>query len=220
MTLISIGPPITLLQNVVYALPAKAVLITSSLALEVSLDGTAWVALANATTTGAVTGYVFVRCTAGNALITAKASSNLVTDSLAVGALIADSLTLDRANPDVTLSRGAANTLLLSDGDTLAFGGVTSAFPAIDRNGAALRVILADGSALGSFQAATISGTFLSASIAFQSTSLTFATLPAGSEGLRSFITDSSTAVPGAIAAGGGANNVPVYHNGTNWIVG
>lgn len=48
----------------------------------------------------------------------------------------------------------------------------------------------------------------------------TFAGLPAGVQGDRAFVTDSTTAVFAAVAAGGGANPVPVYYDGGNWKVG
>jgi hypothetical protein len=38
--------------------------------------------------------------------------------------------------------------------------------------------------------------------------------------GTRAFITDGSTATFGATVAGGGANIVPIYSDGTNWKVG
>jgi len=54
-------------------------------------------------------------------------------------------------------------------------------------------------------------------------TTYTVATLPTGSVGSKSFVTDATqtmTAGIGAIVAGGGANKVPVYHDGTNWRIG
>lgn len=48
----------------------------------------------------------------------------------------------------------------------------------------------------------------------------TVATLPTGSAGSRSFVTDASLPVFGANVAGGGAVGVPVYHDGTSWKVG
>lgn len=57
-------------------------------------------------------------------------------------------------------------------------------------------------------------------------TSYTVATLPVASTigaGGRAFITDGSTTFIlglGLLAVGGGANKVPVYSDGTNWIVG
>lgn len=55
-----------------------------------------------------------------------------------------------------------------------------------------------------------------------QTTATTFAQLPnaVGSAGARALITDGSTATFGATVAGGGANIVPVWSNGTNWKVG
>ena len=51
--------------------------------------------------------------------------------------------------------------------------------------------------------------------------STTFAGLPASPyKSQRAFITDSNTVVFLAVAAAGGANNVPVVYNGTNWVVG
>jgi hypothetical protein len=46
-----------------------------------------------------------------------------------------------------------------------------------------------------------------------------FASLPTGAEGNLACVTDSNTAVFGATIAGGGANNVLAFHNGTNWTV-
>ncbi len=68
---IKIGPVETLLQNVVYALPARQVRVMSSLAVDVSLDAAAWANLANALT-GADCTAAFIRCTGGNALIVAR----------------------------------------------------------------------------------------------------------------------------------------------------
>jgi hypothetical protein len=49
---------------------------------------------------------------------------------------------------------------------------------------------------------------------------LTYATLPGSpTAGTFAYITDSNTAVWGATAAGGGANAVAVWFNGTNWTV-
>lgn len=46
-----------------------------------------------------------------------------------------------------------------------------------------------------------------------------FASLPTGVEGMLVPVTDSSTATWGATIAGGGANRVLAYFNGTNWTV-
>ena len=51
----------------------------------------------------------------------------------------------------------------------------------------------------------------------------TVATLGATTAGLRSCVSDATqtlTAGIGAVVVGGGANNVPVYSDGTNWRIG
>jgi hypothetical protein len=54
---------------------------------------------------------------------------------------------------------------------------------------------------------------------AFNLAPTAFASLPAGAEGNLACVTDSNTATWGATIAGGGANNVLAFHNGTNWTV-
>jgi hypothetical protein len=55
-----------------------------------------------------------------------------------------------------------------------------------------------------------------------QTTASTFAQLPnaVGNAGARAYITDCTVATFGTAAAGGGANQVPVWSNGTSWFVG
>lgn len=43
------------------------------------------------------------------------------------------------------------------------------------------------------------------------------ATLGAGA---RSFVSDADTTTFGTIVSGGGSNNIPVFSNGSNWLVG
>lgn len=56
------GVPTVIAQTTAYALPPTGCFIMSTVALEVSADGTTYVTLA-ASTTGAQTGATFVRCT-------------------------------------------------------------------------------------------------------------------------------------------------------------
>ena len=55
-----------------------------------------------------------------------------------------------------------------------------------------------------------------------QTTPITYVQLPTavGNAGARAFITDGSTTTFAATVAGGGANKVPIYSDGTNWKVG
>ena len=48
----------------------------------------------------------------------------------------------------------------------------------------------------------------------------TVATLPTGVEGMRAGVSDATATTFASIVTGGGTNHVPVYHNGTNWIIG
>lgn len=76
ITALSIGPVHTLLQNVVYAMPAKSCLLSFSVALEGAFDpGGPWVS--NPGTPGAGGGYTavpFIRCPTGNAVVRLVAS--------------------------------------------------------------------------------------------------------------------------------------------------
>lgn len=69
-TLLSIGPVQDITQNIVYALPAKAVWLQSLAVVETAVD-TTFTTLA-ASTTGVITSAVFVRCTTGNTKIVLK----------------------------------------------------------------------------------------------------------------------------------------------------
>ncbi len=53
----------------------------------------------------------------------------------------------------------------------------------------------------------------------FQVTVGTFASLPAGAEGMMAGVTDSTTTTWGATITGGGANHVLAYFNGSAWTV-
>lgn len=61
------------------------------------------------------------------------------------------------------------------------------------------------------------------ASDVLKTTVFTVATLPAAAtagNGARAFVSDANATVFASIVAGGGANNVPVYSDGTNWRIG
>lgn len=68
-----IGPRNDLVQNRVYALPARLVFVTSSAALEVSSTSGGGFTAVTATTTGTNLGTGFVRCTSGTAVVYCKA---------------------------------------------------------------------------------------------------------------------------------------------------
>lgn len=49
-------------------------------------------------------------------------------------------------------------------------------------------------------------------------TTYTVATLPTGAK--RAIVSDATVTTFASIVAGGGANKVPVYYDGTNWRIG
>ena len=48
----------------------------------------------------------------------------------------------------------------------------------------------------------------------------TVATLPTGVAGSKAFVSDANATTFASVVAGGGANGVPVYNDGTNWRIG
>lgn len=71
---LTIGPVHSLVQNQIYALPARRVLLYSDTVVEVSNTiGTTGFTTVAASTTGVQTSAAFIRCTSGVALVTVKA---------------------------------------------------------------------------------------------------------------------------------------------------
>jgi hypothetical protein len=48
----------------------------------------------------------------------------------------------------------------------------------------------------------------------------TVAKLPTGSQGMRGIVTDATVTTFASVVVGGGANIVPVFHDGTSWRIG
>lgn len=89
-----------------------------------------------------------------------------------------------------------------------------------DTNGSATTYLDALVSSAGaiSFTAAGSAPAFIfNSTIRFKN--YTVATLPAGVQGDRAYVTDALAPVFLAIVAGGGAVVAPVFYNGTNWVV-
>lgn len=66
----------------------------------------------------------------------------------------------------------------------------------------------------------TITSASLAATVPITTGTYTVAGLPAGAAGMRAFVTDANATTFASVVAGGGANGVPVYHDGTNWRIG
>jgi hypothetical protein len=66
------GQPIAIAQNAVIALPVVTVQLLALAAVEHSVDGATFVALANSATSGASTSAGFIRCTTGATTVIVK----------------------------------------------------------------------------------------------------------------------------------------------------
>jgi hypothetical protein len=70
---IQVGVATNILQNVVYAMPARACVVSSSVVLEISMDGTTFVAmLVSAVGSSPLVAAPFIRCPSANAIVIAK----------------------------------------------------------------------------------------------------------------------------------------------------
>jgi hypothetical protein len=112
----------------------------------------------------------------------------------------------------VVLSNGVTDNF-----DRLVFGvdssggspAATAAFPALKRSGTTLQARLADDSGDAHLSAGTVTHH-----------GVAFANLPGSPvAGMTACITDSNTNTWGATIAGGGANTVLAWYNGSNWTV-
>jgi hypothetical protein len=104
--------------------------------------------------------------------------------------------------------------------------GVTGSRTTIRNNSGAFEVQRNDGAVVATV---STSGRFTSAdSIAsgsglfLSNTIVTVSGLPSATSGtgIRAFVSDANATTFGSIVAGGGANPVPVYSDGTNWRIG
>ena len=66
----------------------------------------------------------------------------------------------------------------------------------------------------------TISHTAITATLPIITPGYTVATLPTGVTGMRAHVTDANATTYLSTVAGGGSNTVPVFYNGTNWVIG
>lgn len=73
-TLLTIGPSHDLVQNVVYAMPARKVRVHALAAVEISVDGSTWDALTGSETVGAEASSGFLRCPGGATSVILKAT--------------------------------------------------------------------------------------------------------------------------------------------------
>jgi len=151
------------------------------------------------------------KVTSGGALTASTVSASWVQAQIYVGT--SGLSTLKSPSSGVITALNSAET----DFARLQLGGTTSSFPSIKRSGATLAFRLADDSADCTITAgkATFSGSVILPSY-------TVAGLPAAASNTygRAFVTDANATTFNSTVAGGGANKVPVWSDGTNWIIG
>lgn len=98
------------------------------------------------------------------------------------------------------------------------FGGTTSSFPALKRNGNVLQLRLADDSGDASLTVQSVTTILVIKTTAYPVAGLPSAS--ANGPGSRSFVNDATATTFNSIVAGGGSNLVPVFSDGTNWRIG
>lgn len=115
---------------------------------------------------------------------------------------------------NVQIMSGGTVALAINTSQLIAFGpsaAFTSSFPALKRSTTIAQFRLGDDSDYAPIEASTTR----------TAKAFTVATLPAaGSPGRRAYVTDANATVFLSIVAGGGANIVPVFDDGTNWVIG
>ena len=142
------------------------------------------------------------------ALDAATTSNNVAVGASALGALTsgANNVALGFQAGDA-LTTGSNNLVLGYDADVSAAG--------------VSNEITLGNTSITSFR---IPGITLTFSVKyFNNGTLTVATLPAAATagaGARAFVTDANATTFASVVAGGGANGVPVYSDGTNWRIG
>jgi hypothetical protein len=113
--LLSIGSSTTLVQNVVYALPAKPSVVTTSAACETSINGTVWTAF----TSGGTTTAKFIRSAVVNTLVSVGAAvagagggvpADIVATTLALGTNPALTGIIRLSNNQIIKARNSTNT--------------------------------------------------------------------------------------------------------------
>ena len=174
----------------------------------------------NANTVGALNTAIgadsLVNCVAGNQNVAigreaAKGSASS-TGNVAVGVL-----TLMEATADYNTAIGhqAGGNLVSGSNNTYIGYGSRSSAPNVSNE------ITLGNESITSMRVPGLTLTFRAKY--FNNGTLTVATLPAAATagaGARAFVTDANATTFASVVAGGGANGVPVYSDGTNWRIG
>jgi hypothetical protein len=166
------------------------------------------------------------------------AGNNTAVGANALGAATGGNNTALGGNAGLLATTGANNTFLgFSSGSAVTTGGknvilgsYTGNSGGLDIRTASNYVVLSDGDgtirgvfdASGNLLVGLTSATGvakLQVSGAIRTTGFTVATLPAGTVGMRTYVTDALAPSFGVAVAGSGAVTIPVFYDGANWIV-
>ncbi len=218
--LLSIGSVVTLVQNVVYALPSRPATVTTSVACETSVNGSTWTAF----TSGGTTTAKFIRCPTGSSVVSVAAAG-----AGGGGTPITDVLTLVGSGsppPAVVLidtSQAANNRrwIIKNSGGNIKINPQTDA--GVDQG---MTTTIGFNSQINceNLQAPAIVGlTTLQTgggnSVLRMAPRAVATVTQAKTVGDLMNFNDSTVNTIGAVIAGGGANNVLGRWNGTNWTV-
>jgi hypothetical protein len=165
--------------------------------------------------------------TAGNAITFTQAMTLDASGNLGVGTTSPTSFGAGFVNTQINGTTGSFLNLsvngtrtgyMYSDASGTEVGNLTNGFYRIFVNGSERARIDTSGNLLVGLTSAT-GVAKLQVSGAIRTTGFTVATLPAGTVGMRTYVTDALAPSFGVTVSGGGAVTIPVFHNGTNWIV-
>jgi hypothetical protein len=160
---------------------------------------------------GGSTNVVTIGATTGTGTISIGRSTGLQTVNIQTGTTGSGTTVIGGTNATGTITLGRSN---VAQTVNIATGINSSATKAVNigtgSSGGATNIAI--GATSGT-STTTVNGLL-------KQNTYTVATLPTGSAGARSFVTNALTPTFGAAVVGGGAVGVPVYHDGTSWKVG
>lgn len=150
-----------------------------------------------------------------NVAIGASTLGNVVSGSLntAVGVAALGNTT---GSNNTAIGKLSGNGITSGTGNTI-IGAYTGAAAPISATGS-YYVVLSDGA--GNVRQTIDSAGHAIFNATTRTAGYTVATLPAGTSGMRAYVTNALAPVWGSTVVTGGAVTVPVFYNGSNWIVG
>jgi hypothetical protein len=108
----------------------------------------------------------------------------------------------------ISMTTGSNNTLM---------GGYTGFNAALDIRTLSNYIVLSDGLGNANLYIDNNKNTILAGTV--RTAGYTVGTLPAGVVGMRAYVTDANATTFYSVVTSGGANVVPVFYNGANWVI-